>query len=267
MIFLSTNQGISQSYDAAIGVTYEAAREDADEALHIIVERFGQLTDRSDVILVVGSDYTDVATGTELSFNAKIAANLGSPVVLVVHGRGRSPEQIRAAADSAIAELRANHAHTVAVIANRVDHDAADAIRAALADLPDIVTAAIEESPLLSAPTFRALVEAADAELVLGSQAWMDREALELIVGGDEPASRLGSAHSRCRSDRAERPYRSHSRVDARPSVGHVPPAGRNLAYRRIRDPRKHPAAVRGCAAGPADCDDRPWALSRRPSD
>ena len=47
---------------------------------------------------------------------------------------------------------------------------------------PNVVTAAITESPLLSAPTFRALVEAADAELVLGSQAWMDREALSLIV-------------------------------------------------------------------------------------
>jgi phosphate acetyltransferase len=183
IVDLLVNQpGISQSYDEAIGVTYEAAREDADEALHVIVERFGQLTDRFDMIMVLGSDYTDVASGTELSFNAKIAANLGSPVVLVVHGRGRSPEQIRAAADSAIAELRANHAQTVAVIANRVDHETADAIRAALAGLPDIVTAAIEESPLLSAPTFRALVEAAGGELVLGSQAWMDREALELIV-------------------------------------------------------------------------------------
>jgi phosphate acetyltransferase len=183
IVDLLVNQpGISQSYDEAIGVTYEAARQDADKAMQVIVERFGQLTDRFEVILVVGSDYTDVATGTELSFNAKIAANLGSPVVLVVHGRERSPEQIRAAADSAIAELRANHAQTVAVIANRVDHDSADAIRTALADLGEVVTAAIPESPLLSAPTFRALVEAADAELVLGSQAWMDREAMGVIV-------------------------------------------------------------------------------------
>jgi phosphate acetyltransferase len=123
-----------------------------------------------------------VATGTELSFNAKIAANLGSPVVLVVHGRERTPEQIRAAAESAIAELRANHAHTVAVIANRVDHDAAEVIRATLKELPDVVTAAIPESPLLSAPTFRALVEAAEAQLVLGSDTWMDREVLGVIV-------------------------------------------------------------------------------------
>jgi phosphate acetyltransferase len=179
---LVSQPGISQSYDEAIGVTYDAAREDPDEALHIIVERFGQLTDRFDVILVVGSDYTDVATGTELSFNAKIAANLGSPVVLVVHGRERNPEQIRVAAASAMAELRANHSHTVAVFANRVDQEAVDAIRAELANLPDVVTAAIPESPLLWAPTFRALMEAADARLVLGTEAWLDREALSVIV-------------------------------------------------------------------------------------
>ena len=83
----STSRASQQTYEEAIGVTYDAAREDADEALHVIVERFGQLSDRFDVILVLGSDYTDVSTGTELSFNAKIAANLGSPVVLVVHGR------------------------------------------------------------------------------------------------------------------------------------------------------------------------------------
>jgi phosphate acetyltransferase len=183
IVDLLVNQpGISQTYEEAIGVTYDAAREDADEALHVIVERFGQLSDRFDVILVVGSDYTDVASGTELSFNAKIAANLGSPVVLVVHGRERTPEQILAAAESAIAELRANHAHTVAVIANRVDHDAAEAIRTTFKELPEVVTAAIPESPLLSAPTFRALAEAAEARLVLGTESWMDREAIGVIV-------------------------------------------------------------------------------------
>jgi phosphate acetyltransferase len=180
---LLVNQpGIAQSYDEAIGVTYDAARQDADEALHVIVERFGQLTDRFDVILVIGSDYTDVTSGTELSFNAKIAANLGSPVVLVVHGQERTPEQVQAAAAGAIGELRANHAQTVAVIANRVDHDAAEVIRTKLAELGNILTAAIPESPLLWAPTFRALVRAADGELVLGNEAWMDREALSAIV-------------------------------------------------------------------------------------
>ena len=179
---LVSQPGIKQTYDEALGVTYEAARDNADEALHVIVERFGQLTDRFEVIVVVGSDFADVSTGTELSFNAKIAANLGSPVVLVVHGRERTPEQIRSAADGALTELRSNHAQPVAVIANRVDPDQAGEVRAALAGLPDLVIAAIGENPVLSAPTFRALAAAADADLVLGSESWMDRESLGLIV-------------------------------------------------------------------------------------
>lgn len=179
---LVSQPGILQTYEEALGVTYDAARTNADEALHTIVERFGLLQDHYEVILVLGSDYTDVSTGTELSFNAKVAANLGSPVVLVVHGRERTPEQIQAAAEGAIAELRANHAQTVAVIANRVEVTAVDEIRIALQSLPGLVTAAIPESPLLSAPTFRGLVEAADGELVLGNESWMDREAIGLIV-------------------------------------------------------------------------------------
>ena len=179
---LISQPGINETYDEALGVTYDEARDNPDEALQVIVERFGQLVDRFDVILVVGSDYTDVSTGTELSFNAKIAANLGSPVVLVVHGRDRTPEQVRAAADSGIAELRANHAQTVAVIANRAEEGAEDSIRAALTDLPDVMVATVPEIPILSAPTFRSLVEAADAELVLGAESWMDREALGIIV-------------------------------------------------------------------------------------
>lgn len=80
IVDLLVNQpGVDQTYDEALGVTYDAARTDADEALHTIVERFGVLADRYEVVLVLGSDYADVSSGTELSFNAKIAANLGSP--------------------------------------------------------------------------------------------------------------------------------------------------------------------------------------------
>ena len=60
-------------------------------------------------MVVVGSDYTDVGAPTEFSFNAKIAANLGSPVLLVLNAHDRSPEELRTAADLAVSELNANH--------------------------------------------------------------------------------------------------------------------------------------------------------------
>ncbi|WP_076259549.1 phosphate acetyltransferase [Intrasporangium flavum] len=179
---LVAQPGTDQTYEETLGVTYAQAHDDPDEALHAIVERFGRLASRFQVMLVLGSDYTDVSTGTELSFNARVAANLGSAVVLVVHGRDRSPEQVRVAADGALAELRANHAEPVAVIANRVEPDDVDAVRAALADLPFAVTAALPENPLLRAPSFRQLSVATGARLVLGTEAWTDRDSLGLVV-------------------------------------------------------------------------------------
>ncbi|MEO7752811.1 MAG: phosphate acetyltransferase [Terracoccus sp.] len=179
---LVSQPGVDQTYEEALGVTYDQTREDPEAALHEIVERFGRLSRRFDVVLVVGSDYTDVSTGTELSLNARIAANLGSPVVLVVHGRDRTPGQIHAAAEIALSELRAHHAQSVAVIANRVAPDAVAAVTSELETLGHPVTAAIAENPLLAAPSFRALVEAADGHLVIGNEAWLDRDSLGFVV-------------------------------------------------------------------------------------
>ena len=194
---LVAQPGTDQTYEEALGVTYAQAHVDPDEALHLIVERYSRLASRFEVMVVLGSDYTDVSTGTELSFNARVAANLGSPVVLVVHGRDRTPEQVRVAADSALAELKANHALTVAVIANRVEPDDLEATSAALDDLPHPITAAIPENALLAAPSFRSLAEAAGARLVLGSESWMDRDSLGLVVA----AMSLPNVLSRLRTD------------------------------------------------------------------
>jgi phosphate acetyltransferase len=179
---LVSQPGVDQTYAEALGVSYEAARENADEAMHVIVQRFGALSDKFKVVLVLGSDFTDVSTGTELSFNARIAANLGSPVVLVVHGRDRTPDQVRAAAEGAITELTAQHARTVVVIANRVDSEAVEDIGKELRAIPDVLVAAIPDHPVLSAPTVRSLAAAVDAPLVQGTDSWLDRESLGLIV-------------------------------------------------------------------------------------
>ncbi len=189
--------GVRQAYEDALGVTYDEARQNPDEAMHTIVERFGQLTDRYEALIILGSDYTDISTGTELSVNARIAANLGSPVLLVVHGRDRSPDDIRAAAEGAINELRAHHAQTVALIANRVRLDDQDQIVKDLQTLGIDVVAAVPDDPILSAPTVRALAEAVDAPLVLGTDSWLDHESLGLIIA----AMSLPNVLPRLRSD------------------------------------------------------------------
>ena len=79
------------------------------------------MADQCDAVLIVGSDYTDVATPSELTTNARIAANLGAPVVLAVKAKDRTPEEVAQIVEMCLAEIAGQHAHTAAVVANRCD--------------------------------------------------------------------------------------------------------------------------------------------------
>ena len=172
---------VDQLYDSTIGVSYHALHADFDAAMSHIVDRYGGLSARYEALVVVGSDYTDVMTGNEWFSNATIAANLGSPVVLVVHGRGRSPALIASAVDRACSELIDEHAQPVAVVANRVEPDDAAEVRALLAKTGR-PGGAIPETPLLFAPTVADLRDACGAQLVRGNPEWLQRESMGLLV-------------------------------------------------------------------------------------
>ncbi len=57
----------------------------------------------------------------ELSVNARIAVNLGAPVVLAVKAQGRTPAEVAQVVEVCLVELAGQHAHTAAVVANRCD--------------------------------------------------------------------------------------------------------------------------------------------------
>ncbi len=178
---LLAHDGVDLTYDQCVGVTYEEVHADPDAALSRIVTRYHEMARECDVVVVVGSDYTDVAGPTELAYNARIAANLGAPVLLVVRGASRTPEEIRHVADVMIAELKAHHAEALGVVANRCAPTELAAVRAELScALP---AWAVPEDHLLSAPTVRAVMEAVGGHLVGGDDELLSREALDLLVG------------------------------------------------------------------------------------
>jgi len=179
---LLAQPAVEQSYDDAVGVSYQVMHQDPEAALSEIVRRFHDLTSRFDALLVLGSDYTDISTPSELAFNAKVAANLGCPVVLVVHGRGRTPEQVRLAAEFAVTELVAAHARPVALIANRITPADLEEVRRTLGRTSRLPVAAIPEVPLLFAPTVAALQDACHGRLVRGNPAWLERESHGFVV-------------------------------------------------------------------------------------
>jgi phosphate acetyltransferase len=181
LLLAHTTAGLS--YDDCVGVSYQQLHEDPDAAIGEIVDRYHRVADQCDAVLIVGSDYTDVAAPSELSVNARIAANLGAPVVLAVKARDRSPAQVAQVVEVCLDEISGQHALTAAVVANRCDPDQLTAVANALRTVgpPAYV---LPEEPLLVAPSVAELQDAVDGTLILGDEALLHREAMDVLVAG-----------------------------------------------------------------------------------
>lgn len=195
---LLVHDGVDLPFERCIGVSYDDVHRDPDAALTTIVERYHDMEKDCEAVVIVGSDYTDVATATELSFNARIAANLGAPVLLVLRGRGnadrsrgglvaqppRSVKELVNLVEVALPELDKEHATLFGVIANRVEPGSEADISAALAKAaPTALVGAIPENAFLVAPTLERVRAAIDGKLIHGDENLLGREVLGAKVG------------------------------------------------------------------------------------
>ena len=195
---LLTRATAEASYADCIGATYDEAHDDPDAAIARIVSAFHELKSRCDAVVVVGSDYTDVAVPTELAFNARIAANLGTPVLLIVSGRAhegvetlgqtdpRSPSEIAQVAEIGLHELESAHADALAVLVNRADPAEVAGIIAAVGAVlhPDTPVWALPEEISLVAPPVSSVLAAVDGRLVRGSVDMLAREVRRVVIAG-----------------------------------------------------------------------------------
>ncbi|GAA4482423.1 phosphate acetyltransferase [Microbacterium panaciterrae] len=203
MLLARTDVGL----DAAecIGVGYDELRADQELALGRILERYHAVEAQCDAVVILGSDYTDVASPAELGVNARIAANLGAPVLLVLGGRehqghgeqlgvtsARTPEQLGQLAGLGVAELAQERAVLSAVIVNRADADHIEetvaAVTAVLAegarsDAP-VPVWAIPEDRSLVAPSVHGVLRALEGRLVRGDVELLSREVLDIVIAG-----------------------------------------------------------------------------------
>jgi phosphate acetyltransferase len=177
---LRAGGGDGESHAAAVGVSYEDVRADERRALAEIVSRYRALAAKCDAVLAVGTDFSGVVRAGELAFNARVALNLGLPVLCVVSGHERTSAEVRSAAGVALNMMRRIGAEVVAVVANRVRPDQVDAVTVEVtADVPVYV---LPEDDLLMAPTLGELLAACEGELVGGAEDALSREARSVIV-------------------------------------------------------------------------------------
>lgn len=199
--------GVDLDYDECVGVTYDEVRHDPDAALSKIVERFKAVEAKCDAVVIVGSDFTDVGSTSELGYNARIAANLGAPVLVVLNGRAdqgdrlgmsvaRTPEQLGQLMSLALTDISYQRAELFAVITNRADptrlREINAAVHAVVADAPaadgtreaPVGVWSIPEDVLLVAPAVRDIMIRVDGRLLRGDEELLTREVLDVVVAG-----------------------------------------------------------------------------------
>ena len=131
---LSARAPADLPYAGSLGVSYATVHADEELALEQIMARYRALAARCEGVLAVGSDYGDVGAATELAFNARVAVNLGLPVVGVVSGHGRTAAEVVAAVDLTRSALEASGCAVAGLVANRVEPADVDEVRVTLAD-------------------------------------------------------------------------------------------------------------------------------------
>ena len=161
-------------------------RDDYDALLKRILNGFHTLAD-ADVVVIEGSDFTEASMAVELDLNIDAASHLGSPVLLVVSGRRRTPEQVLDAAHQGLNTLAERGCTRLGVICNRVRPELVEPIRAGLDQASGGLPGAVmPEVPSLAAPTMAEVAARLGAEHLarpVGVGATAPREVTRVTVG------------------------------------------------------------------------------------
>ncbi|AJC55911.1 MULTISPECIES: phosphate acetyltransferase [Streptomyces] len=180
---------LAQPADSVYGISYEEAaalqaERGTDELVSRLVDRFHQVAREYEYVLVLGSDYADTSLPDELALNARLANEFGAAVIPVVGGQGQEAESVRAEARNAYRAYTTLGCDVVALVVNRVAPEQRTAIVERLAARLPVPCYALPEDGSLSAPTVGQIVQALGAEILLGDDSGLARDARDFVFGG-----------------------------------------------------------------------------------
>jgi phosphate acetyltransferase len=169
---------LNETYQDAFAYTLEQARDLINQGEHAllmenILAKYKALETRYDFILCEGSDFIGGDSAFEFDINAEIAANLGSPVILVANGQHKTPRQIVAQTQIAIDTFSEKGLDVLATIVNRAESLDKDEIigglRCKYRDHEECLAYAIPEVPSLGKPTINDIRKWLDADVIAGA--------------------------------------------------------------------------------------------------
>jgi len=135
-----------------------------------IIQRFKHLQERYDFVVVEGTDFKTSNTNVDFVGNISIAKNLGIPVAIVLKGDAKSAEEIVDTALSATRSFIDNGVQVLTVLANKIDAEKEEIIRAQLAKaLPaEVIVTSIPSNKDLENPTMKEIFKKVGGKILFG---------------------------------------------------------------------------------------------------
>ena len=155
-----------------------------DALLKNILNKYKQLEDRCGFVLCEGTDFTGVSSAFEFEFNAEVANNLGSAILVLVNGRGKSPDEITDTAQVARESFEDKGCTVAATIINRVDLNQVADIKDQINEI-GLETAPIyvlPEEASLGKPTVGEIARNLNAQILQGEPAGLNRDVNDIKV-------------------------------------------------------------------------------------
>ncbi|QLE74042.1 phosphate acetyltransferase [Streptomyces rectiverticillatus] len=186
---LRSRYRLGQSAESGHGMSYAEAsalqaERGTDELVSRLVERFHAVARDYEYVLVLGTDYVGSTLPDELALNARLANEFGASVITVVGGQDQTAESVRSEARNAYRAYEALGCDVVALVVNRVAPADREAVAERLSASLPVPCYALPEEAGLSAPTVAQIVRKLNAEVLLGDDAGLARDAKDFVFGG-----------------------------------------------------------------------------------
>jgi phosphate acetyltransferase len=142
------------------------------------------LEEKNDFVLCIGSDFEEGGSAVEFNYNADIARNLGSPVLLVTSGGDKTIPEIINEVKIAVEAFEESGCQILGAVVNRTDPEIIDDLLEAMEDeMPEAhaLFSVIPARDKLSSPTVKEIADYMDARVLYGGDQ-LENLAYEYVV-------------------------------------------------------------------------------------
>ncbi|MCD4773565.1 MAG: phosphate acetyltransferase [Bacteroidales bacterium] len=158
---------------------------DFDTLITTILDKYKKLETECDFVLIEGTDHKGSLKPFEFEFNARMAKNLGAPVLSIVNGTDKNAGRIANTVQLTKTVLQREKCKSMGIFVNRVKNECLDEITNLLESLNtnNEINFVVPELELLQKLTIRQIANAIKAHHIYGDENVLDYDVTNYKVG------------------------------------------------------------------------------------